>query len=42
MVRVVEDEIDKLVVKVADRRTVMRCPACGGPVRSCASRRRGP
>ncbi|HSH59566.1 MAG TPA: hypothetical protein VK988_07980 [Acidimicrobiales bacterium] len=29
VVRVVEDEIDKLVVEVADTRTVVRCPACG-------------
>lgn len=25
----VEDEIDKLVIEVADARTVVRCPACG-------------
>ena len=29
VVRVVEDEIDKLVIEVADTRTVVRCPACG-------------
>jgi zinc-finger of transposase IS204/IS1001/IS1096/IS1165 len=29
VVRVVEDEIDKLVIEVADRRRVVRCPACG-------------
>ncbi|MCA1704221.1 MAG: transposase family protein [Actinobacteria bacterium] len=29
VVRVVEDEIDKLVIEVADARTVVRCPACG-------------
>ena len=29
VVRVVEDEIDKLVIEVADTRRVVRCPACG-------------
>ena len=29
VLRVVEDEIDKLVIEVADTRTVVRCPACG-------------
>jgi len=29
VMRVVEDEIDKLVVEVADTRTMVRCPACG-------------
>jgi len=29
VVRVVEDEINRLVVEVADTRTVVRCPACG-------------
>lgn len=29
VVRVLEDEIDKLVVEVADTRSVLRCPACG-------------
>ena len=29
VVRVVEDEIDRLVIEVADNRTVVRCPACG-------------
>jgi transposase len=29
VVRVVEDEIDKLAIEVADTRRVVRCPACG-------------
>jgi hypothetical protein len=29
LVRVVEDQFDKLVVDVADTRRVVRCPACG-------------
>jgi transposase len=29
VVRVVEDEIDKVVIEVADTRRVVRCPACG-------------
>ena len=29
VVRVVEDEIDRLVVEVADTRSVLRCPSCG-------------
>jgi transposase len=29
VVRVVEDEIDKLVIEVIDTRTVVRCPSCG-------------
>ena len=29
VVQVVEDDIDKLVIEVADTRTVVRCPACG-------------
>lgn len=29
VVRVIEDEIDRLVVEVADTRKVARCPACG-------------
>lgn len=29
VVRVVEDEIDELVIEVADTRSVVRCPACG-------------
>ncbi len=28
VVRVVEDEIDKLVIEVSDTRRVLRCPAC--------------
>ena len=29
VVRVVVDEIDELVIEVADTRSVVRCPACG-------------
>jgi transposase len=29
VVRVLEDEIDRLVIEVADTRPVVRCPACG-------------
>ena len=29
VVSVIEDEIDRLVIEVADTRTVVRCPACG-------------
>lgn len=29
VLRVVEDEIDRLVIEVCDTRTVVRCPACG-------------
>lgn len=29
VVRVVEDEIDRLVIEVSDTRSVVRCPACG-------------